>query len=281
MNNYNTGKSSIPVGNLSNQKSKKNRSEPTVKSTSESKEGKTYYKITTANALLIAEGNRLIEEMSEEEKARLGSQSDTLHFIWLLGFASKQKTRKIANYYGVEATKISTPIGVKLRTDIDIEIPYLKDVTKNNKTGIDPIEDFDYRIVKAGEEFNLTLYEFMYLIIRDEYNGRLSVNGKDFYAYLSVKAHAYGEVYKLKDNEENVKNSGIQSSKDKRTNLLPTPTIIFEKDNGSSRENMVDIDVRNEDGEWFIKEEEYKRFEPLLNRRKKNKRSKIVTVSED
>ncbi|MGD2198747.1 hypothetical protein [Lysinibacillus fusiformis] len=154
-------------------------------------------------------------------------------------------------------------------------------MTKNNKTGIDPIEDFDYRIVKAGEEFNLTLYEFMYLIIRDEYNGRLSVNGKDFYAYLSVKAHAYGEVYKLKDNEENVKNSGIQSSKDKRTNLLPTPTIIFEKDNGSSRENMVDIDVRNEEGEWFIKEEEYKRFEPLLNRRKKNKRSKIVTVSEE
>ena len=38
MNNYNTGKPSTPVEKLSNQKSKKKRSEPDVKSTSESKE---------------------------------------------------------------------------------------------------------------------------------------------------------------------------------------------------------------------------------------------------
>ena len=58
-------------------------------------------------------------------------------------------------------------------------------------------------MVSAGEEFTLTLYEFMYLITKDEYNGTLSAHkdGKDFYAYLSVKANAYGEVYKLMDNE--------------------------------------------------------------------------------
>ncbi|MBG9456036.1 hypothetical protein ABE61_18810 [Lysinibacillus sphaericus] len=280
MSKYDIGKSSIPVDNLSNQKSKKKRSEPTVKSTTENKVGDTYYKITTANTLLIDEGNRLIKEMTEEEKANLGSKSDTLLFICQLGLASKQKSRKIANYYGVEVTKISTPIGVKLKTDIDIKVPYLKDVTKNNKTGIDLIEDFDYRIVKAGEEFNLTLYEFMYLIIREEYNGRLRVNrnGKDFYAYLSVKANAYGEVYKLKDNEEHEINSETHSSKRKDAKL-PTPTIIFEKGNGSSRENIVDIDVRTEDGEWVIKKEEYKRFEPLLNRRKK--RNRTIAVRKD
>lgn len=280
MSNYEMGKPSIPLNNLSNQKSKKKRSEPTVKSTTKNKVGETYYKITTANSLLIAEGNRLIKEMTEEEKANLGSQSDTLHFIYQLGLASKQKSRKVANYYGVEATKISTPIGVKLKTDIDIEVPYLKDITKNNKTGINPDEDFDYRMVSAGEEFNLTLYEFMYLIIRDEYNGRLSVNrnGKDFYAYLSVKANAYGEVYKLIDNEGCEKDSGTQSFKRKDAKL-PTPTIIFENDNGSSRENMVDIDIRTEDGVWVIKKEEYKRFEPLLNRRKK--RNRTIAVRKD
>ena len=279
MSNYEMGKPSIPVNNLSNQMSKKKRSEPTFKSTTENKAGDTYYKITNANTLLIDEGSRLIKEMTEEEKANLGSKSDTLHFICQLGLASKQKSRKIANYYGVEATKISTPIGVKLESDIDIEVPYLKDVTKNNKTGIDPEEDFDYRVVNAGEEFNLTLYEFMYLIIRDEYNGRLSVNknGKDFYAYLSVKANAYEEVYKLVDNEGDEKDSKTQSFKRKDAKL-PTPTIIFERNNGSSRENMVDIDVRTEDGEWVIRKE-YKRFEPLLNRRKK--RNRTVAVRKD
>lgn len=279
MSKFDIGKSSIPVNNLSNQMSKKKRSEPTFKSTTENKAGDTYYKITNANTLLIDEGSRLIKEMTEEEKANLGSKSDTLHFICQLGLASKQKSRKIANYYGFEATKISTPIGVKLESDIDIEVPYLKDVTKNNKTGIDPEEDFDYRVVNAGEEFNLTLYEFMYLIIRDEYNGRLSVNknGKDFYAYLSVKANAYEEVYKLMDNEGDEKDSKTQSFKRKDAKL-PTPTIIFERNNGSSRENMVDIDVRTEDGEWVIRKE-YKRFEPLLNRRKK--RNRTVAVRKD
>ena len=92
MSNYEMGKPSIPVNNLSNQRARK-RSEPTVKSTTKNKAGDTYYKITTANALLIAEGNRLIKEMTEEEKANLGSKSDTLHFICQLGLASKQNPK--------------------------------------------------------------------------------------------------------------------------------------------------------------------------------------------
>lgn len=272
MSKFDIGKSSIPVNNLSNQKSQKKRSEPTVKSTTKNKAGDTYYKITTANALLIAEGNRLIKEMTEEEKANLGSKSDTLHFICQLGLASKKRSRKVNG----ENTDSFTPVGVRLVSDIDIVVPYLKDVTKNNKTGIDPDEDFDYRMVSAGEEFTLTLYEFMYLITRDEYNGRLSAHkdGKDFYAYLSVKANAYGEVYKLMDNEGDKKDSKTQPFKRKDAKL-PTPTIIFERNNGSSRENMVDIDVRTEDGEWVIRKE-YKRFEPLLSKRKGNKRKGVA-----
>lgn len=270
MNNHNTGKSSMIVENISNKKNKKKRSEPAVISTTKKEKDKTYYKITTANALLIAEGSRLIEEMSDEEKAKLGSQSDTLHFMWLLGLASKPK--KVI-HKGREVKTMSTPIGVTLKTDIDIKVPYLKDVTKNNKTGINPIDDFDYKVVSAGEEFDLTLYEFMYLIIQDEYNGRLSVNRKNFYAYLSVKANAFGEVYKLNDNEGHDKDSEIKL--DKRIDAkLPTPTIIFEKGHGSSRENMVDIDVLNEK-EWGIRKK-YERFKPLLPKRKKTKRNGIA-----
>lgn len=269
MSNYDMGKSSIPVENLSNQKSKKKRSKPTDISTTRSNKGNIHYKKTKANQLLEDEGNRIIESMSEDEKAKLGSKSDTLHFICQLGLASKKRSRKVNG----ENTDSFTPVGVKLRTDIDIKIPYLKDITKNNKTGIDPDEDFDYRIARAGEKFDLTLYEFMFLIVQDEYNGRLIVNGKDFYAYLSVKANAYGEVYKLEENEAHDNDSGTRSLKRKNAKL-PTPTIIFEKNNGSSKENMIEID-RKEDGSWIIKEE-FKRFEPLLSKRKRTKRNGIA-----
>ena len=107
----------------------------------------------------------------------------------------QNKTRKITNHNGIEVIKISTPIGVKLESDIDIEVPYLKDITKNNKTGIDPDEDFDYRMVSAGEEFTLTLYEFMYLITKDEYNGTLSAHkdGKDFMLIFQLRLMRMGK----------------------------------------------------------------------------------------
>jgi hypothetical protein len=221
------------------------KSEPNESSKTFNKEKNVYYKKTKANTEVIALGRKIINAMNDEEFGRIRSKSDTLHFNQLLGLASKKTTRKVKTSYGTEIIDCSTPIGVMLKTDIDIEVPYLKDVTKNKNTGIDPIEDIEYKSVKAGEYFDLTLYEFMYLIIRDEYGGYLKVDGKDFYAHLSVKLPAF-----IKGKAK-----------------LPTPTINFEKGNGSARASILDIDTYIED-KWVIIPQ-FERFAPLVRNRGK------------
>lgn len=235
---------------VSENQDKQRKSKPTERSTSFNRENEVYYKKTKANDDVIAEGLKIIESMSNEEFENIGSNADTLNFIHLLGLASKKTTRKITSQYRIDVMDCSTPIGVSLRTDIDIEVPYLKDVTKNKNTGIDILEDIKYETVKAGEFFDLTLYEFMYLIIRDEYGGFLKVDGEDFYAHLSVKLPAFrrGDA------------------------KLPTPTIVFEKGNGSARASMIDVDEKSPEG-WVIKQQ-FERFSPLVRNRGKRKSSK-------
>jgi len=233
---------------------KEKRSEPTEKSKTFNKEGTVYYKKTKANDEIRDKGLEIINAMSDEEYADMVKRADTLHFIYLLGLASKQTNsnvsrRKVKTDTGIEFQEetaiFSTTVGVKLKTDIDIRVPFLKDVTRNKDTGIDLETDITYKPIKAGEIFDLTLYEFMYLII-DGYGGLLKVDGEDFYAHLSVKLPAFwrGDA------------------------KLPTPTIVFEKGNGSVRTRMLDIDTYSSEEGWMIKPE-YKRFEPLIGKRKR------------
>lgn len=236
------------------EKTKKKRSEPTDTSKTKNKNNGIYYKKTKANDMLINIGRKIIDDMSEKEQANLCSHSDDLYFICLLGTASKKKKRKVGSKKdgSIETIDISTPIGVKLMSKIEIEVPHLKDVKKNNKTGINPGEDFEYKKVKAHEPFDLTLYEFMFLIIQPEYSGKLRVYNKDYYAYLSVKVHKFEAINKVASD---------------CINKLPTPTIIFEKGNGSTKENMNDVDQLNDIGEW-VPRKGYERFSPFLNNRK-------------
>ncbi|MFG6497282.1 hypothetical protein P8610_18105 [Fictibacillus sp. UD] len=218
------------------------RSVPTESSKTFNKENNIYYKKTKANDEIQARGRKILNSLNKEEYNKIGSKEDTLHFIFLLGLASKKKTIKVNE---TRVKDISTPIGVRLKTDIDIEVFHLKEVTKNKDTGIDLTQDVEYKTVKAGVTFDLTLYEFMYLIIRDEYGGFLKVYKKDFYAHLSVKLPAF-----LRGDAK-----------------LPTPTIVFQKENGSARASIIDIDIKTPNG-WEIKSE-FKRFEPFIKRRKR------------
>jgi hypothetical protein len=211
---------------------------------------KDYYKRTKANDEALIFGQYLMD-LNKKEYEKIPCKSDKLHFKSLLGLSSKKTNSNISRRRAKEGSDqkfeentktFSLPIGVRLKTDIDIEVPNLKDVTKNKDTGINLEEDIEYKTVTAGETFDLTLYEFMYLIIRDEYGGYLKVEGKDFYAHLSVKLPAFwrGDA------------------------KLPTPTIVFEKGYGSARSSILDIDEKTEQG-WRIKPEFKERFGPLFN----------------
>lgn len=205
--------------------------------------------MSVANEEALLFGEHLLESMSEEELDHIGSKWDTLHLIDILGLASIKSNRSIGGYNNRKYKDTSTPVGVKLKTDITIQVPVI-DVIKNKDTGIDPEKDISYRTVQAGEEFVVTYYEFMYLITRDEYGGFLKVFEKDFYAQFSPKLTAFwrGDA------------------------KLPTPTINYPKGRGSVKANIVDIDEKGPDG-WVIKDE-YKRFAPLVKNKKIRKSSK-------
>ncbi|MCM3624825.1 hypothetical protein M4D70_21605 [Brevibacillus borstelensis] len=202
-------------------------------------EGKrsSYFKITAANEEKIIQGQEIIDSMTDEERKVLRSKSGTLHFKRLLTLGS-------VRYKGQ-----SKPVGVALVSDEDISVPVI-DVMKNQETGIDVEKDISSRNVKAGEEFYLTYYEFMFLIIRDEYGGYFEANDNPYGAHLSVKSTFKKKVAKL-----------------------PTPTINFAKGTGSikTEDNMFDIDKKSPDGTWVIKPG-FERFAPLVHNGKRRKR---------
>lgn len=124
-------------------------------------------KKTKANEEVLAKGTEILATMDEAQRAALGSESGTLHFVQLLGLASKKSSRRVSP---TESKDCSTPVGITLYSDKDIEVPVI-DVLKDKNTGIDPETDITYVSVKAGEQFDVNYYEFMYLILRDEYAG--------------------------------------------------------------------------------------------------------------
>lgn len=189
----------------------------------------------TANEDVIAQGNALIAEMTEEQRSALGSKAGTLHFKHLLGLASKKSRRKVSKD---ESLDCSTPVGIVFVSDEEIQVPVI-DIKKDKTTGIAQ-EDITYRTVKAGEEFFVSYYEYMYLILRDEYAGLCEAKGDVHGAYFSPKLPAFA----------------------KGDAQLPTPTINLKS--GSVKENMIDIDQKV-DNTWVIKEG-YEKFADLLKK---------------
>lgn len=201
-------------------------------------------KQTGASKEVYAKGTEVLASLSEDQRAALGSKSGTLHFVHLLGLASRKATRRVSQN---ENKECSTPVGITLYSDEAIEVPVIS-VLKDKNTGIDASADIETRKVKAGEQFNVSYYEFMYLILRDEYAGFLEANGDAHGAYFSPKLPAFW--------------SG--SAK------LPTPTVNFRQ--GSVKASMIDIDEKTPDG-WKIKEDYVEKFGPLLKKNRPQRAS--------
>lgn len=191
------------------------------------------------NETIIKMGNELVSSMSEEQKAALGSKSNTLHFRHLLGLQSKKSTRKVSK---TDVADCSTPVGIVFVSDEPIEVPDI-DIKYNQTTGV-PAEAYKTRKVAAGEEFAVSYIELMFLLTRDEYAGNAEANGESDGVQFSPKPANYF--------------SGKQK--------LPTPTLRAKAGTGSIKENMVDIDEQV-DGKWQVVEKYREKFGPLLAKR--------------
>lgn len=191
------------------------------------------------SAVVQAKGREIVAAMSEEEKAALNSKSGSLHFVRLLGLGSKKSTRRVGKN---ENAPCSFPVGITLRSDEDIQIPVI-DINKNKETGIDYATDVQWTGVKAGEEFDLNYYEFMYLILQPGYDGSCEAGGDPSGLYFSPKLPAY-----IKGDAK-----------------LPTPTINLKE--GSIKAAIVDVDTKGTNG-WEIKPEYAEKFGDLMKKTK-------------
>ncbi|SFM52732.1 hypothetical protein SAMN03159341_1435 [Paenibacillus sp. 1_12] len=197
-----------------------------------------------SNTFFLSLGLDILDQMDSTQQDSLGSKSGMLHFVNLLGTSSRIFRRDIP-----------TAVGVTLYCDEDICVPVI-DMNLNKKTGIDASKDIAFRQVKAREKFALSLYEFMFLVIKDEYAGFIEANGNPRGAYLSVKSPAFF----------------------KGKTKLPTPTITFRYGSGPIKYHFVVIDEQSSfDGKWFVKKG-FKRFAELIPKRKQHLLNKVTTI---
>lgn len=199
------------------------------------------------NQKMLKIGSSILREMGEEA-VEVGSMSSTLHFVTLLGLASKPTVRKTAE----GNVTCPTTIGVTLISDKPIEVPVIS-VLKNRDTGI-TAQDISSRRVRRGVPFHLNMYELMFLMVRKEYAGFIEYNGDPQGVYFSPKMSYY------------------YNGKAK----FPTPTLSFKLGKGSIKEYMVVIDEKV-GGKWAIKPEYEKEFGELYPKKedKKAQRRKI------
>ena len=206
---------------------------------------------TSSNHKTILEGEKVYRSFTEEQKDKLFSLEGTIHFVNLLGTSSQTsgllKTEDGSTKYAMKV------VGVKLRTDIDIEVPVIS-VLKDKKTGIAP-EDVSSRNIKAGEEFNLNMYEVMLLITRPEYSGCITRDGHTRGVYFSARTVNY------------------YNGKEK----LPTPSLSARTGTGALRDSTIAIDKKISRGAYVIKDEYKKEFGELIKEPKNKDIGEDVT----
>jgi|HigsolmetaAR203D_1030402.scaffolds.fasta_scaffold00025_81 hypothetical protein len=192
-----------------------------------------------ASEKIADQGRALVASMSEAEIEALGSKSHTLIFLECLGMGSKRSSRRVAEDQNVDC---ATPVAARFRTTEDIMVPQIP-ITKDRFTGINPETDITWVPKKAGEEFILSYYEIMYLLIKDEYGGYCSDGENPKGVRFTPRLNAY------------VANQA----------LLPTPTLTLEK--GAIKASITNIDEEVEPGKWVCKPEYEEKFGDLFKKK--------------
>lgn len=118
-----------------------------------------------------AKGNSIRKAQSEEERALEGSKSDKVKFVACLGDPNKPQPRR----EGKSDEPSFVVVGYQFTALEDMMIPSAP-LKQNFKTLMD-VEDMTEVPVKAGETFNLNIFETGVLISRPEYAGRFTGEG--------------------------------------------------------------------------------------------------------
>jgi hypothetical protein len=258
-----------------------------------SKNGNIVFEMTDTNKAVRDVGNEELEKLSKAEYDALANKSGTLHYRSLLGLESQYTTRTKHKGKSRKYVNDIKPIAVVLVSDERIEVPQI-DVKLNSLTGIDE-SDIQKVFVEAGQVFALTLYEFMYLIMQDEYGCYCEANGDPRGLYLSVKATNAIEIRNVKSTnaieikdrkylqlKEGIENADGEKENKPRRRMVPTPYISFMKRYGAIKSEIEIIDEETSEGKYKIKPG-YERFFDLIPKDKQdnNLRNRHIEFNTD
>lgn len=126
-------------------------------------------------------GSALIAQMSDEDRAKLGSMSNTLTFVKCAGDPQKQQSKTTQG----KAEPSHKVVGYLFKSSVDITVPFAP--LKQGCTCPTDVEERTDREVKAGEVFVLNNVETAMLLGRPEYSGKASGEGGKVVT-LTVKA---------------------------------------------------------------------------------------------
>jgi hypothetical protein len=256
-----------------------------------------YFGETEANEAIKVIANQIYRDLTIDEREKLGSMSGTLHFERLLGLASRKTSRPLKGYdLNSDSPNLdrykdaSKAVGVELISDVDIEVPVidmnlvneLMRVKRSDEQSIyiDPKGDVGTRSVKAGEFFCLSMYEFLFLMIKDEYAGVFRRDDTDDDWGMKIEFKWTNAMERYTDGIWGLK-SIVEDIGDKKVKkfVLPTPFVQYHTRGGNSiKASMIDIDEKGKNG-WQIKPE-YARFAPLMKRKPRSDKGKKRNTDE-
>lgn len=193
-------------------------------------------KKTSASDQVRKRGDAILSEMTDEERAVVGSKSHTLIFKTLLGLASKRSNRRVTDARNLDC---STAVGGIYVSTEDIKIPRIS-LELNEETGIDPEKDIVWVDQPANVPFDLTKYEMMFFITQEQYGGEFATETNPNGGFFSAKLPNYL--------------TGKQA--------LPTPVVNLR--GTAIKANITDIDQKNEADVWEIKPEYKERYGVLI-----------------
>lgn len=127
--------------------------------------GKIHKPTSRSERTYIKTAQDYINKVDSVRFESLGEKSTTLFVVHQLRMFAKRSL-------GYVETEL---VGVTIISDIDIKVPVLPQAF-DNTVGVDP-EQIKYIDVRAKEEVHLTLFEFMYLLLQDEYVGLCRIKG--------------------------------------------------------------------------------------------------------
>jgi hypothetical protein len=160
-----------------------------------------------------------IRDSESYDKATEGAKSNTIQFITCLGNPARVQKRTEAG-----SNKNSCQVvGYKLKALEDVEVP---EAPITSKANIMEHGEITSRLVKAGEEFDVTCFELGALISRPEYAGKFTGGGDEVMIHVTMSSSRNNEPLTVLKR----KNSPI---KDQMTK------IATEQEDGSGRKSYT------------------------------------------